>query len=255
MLPTDLQRQTLRFYGELIARRPGYGGQLVFTCGEGCSTSGLPAAVSIAGGTTLALDPDASAVKATFRQGGIDFVVNTLDEALRVLKNEVRQHKPLGVGLIAELQPVLAEIAARGVLPDLQVTLDPPSNPMLLPPAPTVPFAGVTQLHLANADGIAAPTETLTHWLAAHSLTETLVEPTTNLRVLDEQLLSLIPADDTVRRHWLQRISHYQRPTTGNLRILWLTPAEQAFLAGAGTPTLSAEERTGSSPNGLLLAS
>jgi urocanate hydratase len=226
MPPTDLQRQTLRHYGELISRRQSWGGQLVFTCGEGCSTSGLSAAVSIAGGTTLALDPDASAVKATFRQGGIDFVVNTLDEALRVLKNEVRQHKPLGVGLIAELEPVLAEIAARGVLPDLQVTLDPPSNPMLVPPAPMPPLAGVSQLHLANADGIVAPTETLTAWLAANSLAEILVEPTTNLRALDEKLLSLIPADDTVRRHWLQRISHYQRPTPGGPRVLWLTPAE-----------------------------
>jgi urocanate hydratase len=238
MLPTDLQRQTLRHYGNLIARRESWAGKLVFTAGEGSAATGLPAAVSIAGGCTLALDPDAAAVKATFRQGGIDFVVNTLDEALRVLKNEVRQHKPLGVGLIAELVPVLAEIAARGVLPDLQVRLDPPSNPMLVPSSPMPQLTGVTQLHLINADGIAAPTETLTHWLATHSLTETLVQPTTSLRSLDDQLLTLIPSDDIVRRHWLQRISHYQRPTPGVPRVLWLTPAEQAALTQPGTPTL-----------------
>jgi urocanate hydratase len=234
MSPTDLQRQTLRLYGELLARRPGYGGQLIFTCGDACSATGLPAAVSIAGGTTLALDPDASAVKATFRSGGIDFVVNTLDEAIRVLKNEVRQHKPLSVALISELAPVLAEIAARGLQPDLQVTLDPPSNPLLVPPAPTPQLTGVPQLHLTNAEGIAAPTETLTAWLSAHSLTETLINPTTNLRALDQQLLALIPADDTVRRTWLQRIAHYQRPTPGTPRILWLTPAEQATFAQSG---------------------
>jgi urocanate hydratase len=230
LTPTDLQRQTLRLYGELIARRPSYGGQLVFTCGDACSTTGLPAAVSIAGGTTLALDPDASAVKATFRQGGIDFVVNTLDEALRVLKNEVRQHKPLGVALISEMEPVLAEIAARGVLPDLQVSLDPPINPLLIQRSAAPQLPGVAQLQLTNAGGIAAPSEPLASWLTAHALTETLVAPATNLRALDGQLLALLPSDDLIRCHWLQRISHYQRPSPGTPRLLWLTPAEQTAL-------------------------
>jgi urocanate hydratase len=231
LTPTDLQRQTLRLYGELIARRPSYGGQLVFTCGDACSATGVPAAVSIAGGTTLALDPDAAAVKATFRAGGIDFVVNTLDEALRVLKNEVRQHKPLSVALISEMEPVLEEIAARGVLPDLQVTLEPPDNPLLIPPAPIPQLPGVAQLRLENSQGIAAPSETLNGWLDAHSLTEAVMEPHTTLRALDEDLLSVVPAEDTIRRHWLQRISHYQRATQGAPRILWLTPAERAALA------------------------
>ena len=80
LMATDLQRQTLRLYGELLARSDVWGGKLVFTSGEGASATGLPAAVSIAGGTTLVLDPEAATVKAVFRNGGIDFVVNTLDE-------------------------------------------------------------------------------------------------------------------------------------------------------------------------------
>jgi urocanate hydratase len=238
--PNDLQRQTLRLYGELIARRTNYGGQLVFACGEGTSATGFAAAVSIAGGTSLVVDPDAATVKSAFRQGGIDFVVNTLDEALRVLKNEIRQHKPLGVALISELVPVLAEIAARGVLPDLQITLDAPNNPLLIPATPTPQLPGVPQLHLANTEGIAAPSHTLTRWLAAHSLVETTVTPTTNLRTLDAELLNQTPAEDSIRRHWLQRISHYQRPSPGTPRILWLTPTEQAELAKSGTPSLQA---------------
>jgi urocanate hydratase len=229
--PIDLQCQTLRLYGELIARRPGYGGQLVFACGDGCSATGLPAAVSIAGGCTLVLDPDAATVKSVFRQGGIDFVVNTLDEAVRVLKNEVRQHKPLGVALIAEMEPVLAEIAARGLLPDLQVTLDAPSNPLLVAPAPVPLLAGVSQLQLGNIDGIAAPSEALLQWLAARGFAESVVQPAKNLRVLDEELLALIPAEDTVRRHWLQRISHYQRATAGAARVVWMTANESARVA------------------------
>jgi len=197
MPPTDLQRQTLNHYGNLIARRESWAGRLVFTAGEGSSATGLPAAVSIAGGCTLALDPDASAVKATFRQGGIDFVVNTLDEAVRVLKNEIRQHKPLSVALIAPLHPTLDEMAARGIQPDLDLT---------------------------------APREDLlTPWLAARNWSEVTV-PAPSLRILDAQLLEMLPTDDTVRRRWLQRIGHYQRPAPGQSRVLWLSAEEEARL-------------------------
>ena len=211
--PTELQRQTLRLYGELVTRRQNYGGQLVFTYGTGCSATGLPAAVSIAGGTTLALDPDASAVKAVFRQGGVDFVVNTLDEAVRVLKNEVRQHRPLGVALIAEVGPVLAEMAERGVLPDLHVSID-----------GTTEGPGRGHLHLATTKGVVAPTAELTAWLKTNHWSESVVPSTAEnpLRALDASLLVDLPSDDAIRRTWLQRISHYQRSTPGGERVFWL---------------------------------
>jgi urocanate hydratase len=234
LTPTDLQLQTLRLYGELISRRDSYGGRLIFTCGDACSATGLPAAVSIAGGTTLALDPDASAVKATFRSGGIDFVVNTLDEAVRVLKNEVRKHTPLSVALTADPAAVLAEMRERGIQPDLQVTLHPPANPLLVPPPPQPELTEVPQLHLTSVENIAALTETLTRWLSDHSLTETLVESSTNLRALDEKLLSLIPVDDTVRRRWVERISHYQRTDRDSGRWVWLSEEELAVVAAEG---------------------
>jgi hypothetical protein len=226
--PTDLQRQTLRLYGELISRRPTYGGQLVFASGTSSSATGLPAAVSIAGGTTLALDPDASTVKSVFRQGGIDFVVNTLDEALRVLKNEIRQHKPLSVALIADLEPSLSEMIERGVLPDLHITLDAPSD--LLFADPETPTSLTTpakdHLHLTTSEGIVAPTPRLTSWLAAHNWSESVQtsSPETSLRALDTELLAALPPEETIRRHWLQRISHYQRSIPGGLRVFWTAP-------------------------------
>ena len=212
LTPTDLQRQTLRLYGELVSRRENWGGQLVFTCGAGFSATGLPAAVSIAGGTTLALDPDASTVKAVFRQGGVDFVVNTLDEALRVLKNEIRQHHPLGVGLIAETGPVLEEMAERGVLPDLHISIDAPGK-----------GPGRQHLRLGTQEGITEPTPHLTAWLAARGWSETTrtASPEASLRTLDAQFLATLPPADTVRRTWLQRISHYQRPTADGSRVFW----------------------------------
>jgi urocanate hydratase len=196
--PTDLQLRTLRHYGNLIARRESWAGQFVFTAGEGSSATGLPAAVSIAGGCTLVLDPDAAAVKSVFRQGGVDFVVNTLDEAVRVLKNEIRQHKPLSVALIAPLQPALDEMAERGIQPDLDYT--------------------------APIDDL------LTPMLAARNWSEVTI-PAPSLRILDAQLLTLLPPDDTLRRRWLERIAHYQRPTPGTPRLLWLTPEETVAVA------------------------
>jgi hypothetical protein len=210
---TDLQRQTLRLYGELVSRREDWGGQLVFCAGAGCSATGLPAAVSIAGATTLALDPDAATVKSVFRQGGVDFVVNTLDEALRVLKNEIRQHRPLGVGLIAEVEPVLAEMAERGVLPDLRVSIDVPSD-----------GPGRKHLHFNAGQGIVQPTAHLTAWLEARNWSETIqtATPATPLRILDAELLAALPAHERIRRIWLQRISHYQRSASGGSRVTWL---------------------------------
>jgi urocanate hydratase len=116
---SDRQLETLRVYGALIDVRDDWGGRLVLCCGEGCAESGTPAAVSIAGGATLVLDADAAAVKSAMRCGALDFVVNTLDEALRALKNEVRLRRPLSVGLIADVEATLQEMVERGVLPDL----------------------------------------------------------------------------------------------------------------------------------------
>jgi urocanate hydratase len=202
MTATDLQRQTLRLYGELLARSERWAGKLVFTSGTGASATGLPAAVSIAGGTSLILDSDSAMVKAVFRSGGIDFVVNTLDEALRVLKNEIRQHKPLSVALIADIESTLAEISERGVQPDLHWEVS------------------------------SSPTTELTAWLASRSWSahEFTADTTAALRTLDTRLLEALPPDDSLRRVWLQRITHYQRPTANSARILWLTPAEAAQL-------------------------
>ena len=216
----DLQRQTLRLYGELIARRESWAGQLVFACGDGVAATGLPAAVSIVGGTLLVLDADAAAVKAVFRGGGVDFVVNTLDEALRVLKNEIRKHRPLSVALSGAEQPVLAEMQERGVAPDVQVMFEAGFE-----------FPGAEHLSLATDDGLVLPSEVLQSWLSDRELTEAVLERGTlaEIRDLDTRLLEVVP--EGLRRTWVQRIGHYQRASAGGGRVLWLTEAERATLA------------------------
>jgi urocanate hydratase len=216
----DLQRQTLRLYGELVARRESWAGQLVFACGEGASATGLPAAVSIAGGTLLVLDPDAAALKSVFRQGGVDFVVNTLDEALRVLKNEIRKHRPLSVALEGAMAPAIAEIRERGVLPDLQVSIGGADDESAQ--------LGIEWLRLASDVGVVLPSPRLEEWLRQREWSEVVLERATmaELRELDVRLLALLPEGEARRPTWVQRIAHYQRPAPGGARIIWLTEAE-----------------------------
>ena len=213
----DLQRQTLRLYGELVARQESWAGRLVFACGAGMSASGLPAAVSIAGGTCLLLDPDAAAVKSVFRTGGVDFVVNTLDEALRVVKNEIRKHRPLSVALVSPLEPALEEMGERGVLPDLCVSLGEGNQ-----------SAAVQRLNLASEGGMVQPSAPFQAWLNSQGWSEIIMDRPTlaAMRDLDARLLEIVP--DVVRRTWLQRIGHYQRATAGSSRVAWLTDAEHS---------------------------
>ena len=217
----DLQRQTLRLYGELMARRESWPGHLVFAHGAGVSATGLPAAVSIAGGTSLVLDADAAAVKSVFRAGGVDFVVNTLDEALRILKNEIRKHRPVSVALEGAVQPALAEMRGRGVQPDLQVSVGETSETEQL---------GVEHLWLEGEGAVVAPSACLEAWLQERGWYEVVLEraSTAEMRALDARLLALLPDGDAQRRMWVQRIGHYQRAVYGGARVVWLTRVEQA---------------------------
>ena len=46
-------------------------------------------------------------------------MVNTLDEALRILKNSVRKKENVSVGLVGNCADVIPELAERGVVPDI----------------------------------------------------------------------------------------------------------------------------------------
>jgi hypothetical protein len=226
----QLQRQTLRLYGELVSRSEELAGKLIFAIGEHTVATGLAGAASIAGATSLLIDPDVAATKAVLRRGGVDFVVNTLDEALRVLKNEIRQHRPLSVALTADPVEVLAEILERGVLPDIQVETipQPESGHKLTEGLHELQKQGMMRIRLDRSGDILAPSRHFQAWLKARNWHEAYfgVATTAALRSFDANLLSKLPSDS--RTHWLQRISQYQRPVQGGERIVWLSAAEEA---------------------------
>ena len=231
---SDHQLETLRLYGALIEEREDWGGRLVLCCGESCAASGVPAAVSIAGGALLAVDGDADAVKAAMRRGELDFVVKPLDEALRALKNEVRVRRPLSVGLIAELSAALNEMVERGVQPDL-LLIGANQNAQAILENESIralESAGMILRSMVSATG-----ERLVRHRTMPSCKrrEEVYLPAANaaeLRALDERVLAILPAGDLVRRRWIQRVPKYLRDARSGGRWVWLGEEEQRALLG-----------------------
>jgi len=97
----------------------GLGGKL-FYAGEldEAGRANLVAA-NIAGVATLAATADRDAQKQSLRDGVADFVVNNLDEALRILKNQLRKRETVSVCVALPPSDTEQEMNERGVRPDL----------------------------------------------------------------------------------------------------------------------------------------
>jgi urocanate hydratase len=77
---------------------------------------------NVAAAASLTATSDQSAQKQAIRLGIVDFLVTTLDEALRILKNEVRKRSTVAVCVGVAPEQVEREMLERGVLPDLVAT-------------------------------------------------------------------------------------------------------------------------------------
>jgi urocanate hydratase len=102
-----------------LDRERGLGGRLFYAGdldGAGCA---LVVAANIAGAATLTASAEIAAQKQAIRDGVIDFLVTSLDEALRILKNELRKGETVAVCAGKPPEEIEREMAERGVLPDL----------------------------------------------------------------------------------------------------------------------------------------
>src|SRR5277367_4444418 len=106
-------------FSALTAISPELGGSLLLYAGLDRNGIALAIAANVAGAASLALEPDLARAKRSIRNAACDFLVNTLDEALRILKNEIRKSKPVSVALTGDAQAAVAEMIERGVQPDI----------------------------------------------------------------------------------------------------------------------------------------
>lgn len=97
----------------------GLGGKLLFAGEPDGQNCRLVRAANIAGGASLCATADVAMQKHATRDGVVDFLVTSLDEAVRILKNEIRTRQPVAVCVAAKSDSVAAEMAERGIMPDL----------------------------------------------------------------------------------------------------------------------------------------
>ena len=94
-------------------------GKLIVSGGMGGMGGAQPLAATMTGAAFLGIDVDPERIKKRLKTGYCDFMVTTLDEALRILKNAVRKKENVSVGLVGNCADVIPELAQRGVVPDI----------------------------------------------------------------------------------------------------------------------------------------
>jgi urocanate hydratase len=108
----------------VAAARTHYGtetlaGKLVLSGGLGGMGGAQPLAVTLAGGVFLGVDVDPARIQRRLETRYLDEVAGSLDEALRRTDEHRRAGRARSIGLCANAADVFAELARRGVVPDL----------------------------------------------------------------------------------------------------------------------------------------
>lgn len=94
-------------------------GRWVLTAGLGGMGSSQPISARMLGLSSITAEVDAAKAERLRRAGGLDLVTDDLDAALTTLADARRDGRTVAVGLAANAAEVFAEVAGRGVVPDI----------------------------------------------------------------------------------------------------------------------------------------
>jgi urocanate hydratase len=181
----------------------GLGGKLLYAGNLDESGRAFTAAAIIAGAAVLAAGADPAAARQAMRDGIVDFLVNSLDEALRILKNQVRKRETAAVCVGLAPAVVEAEMRERGVVPDLL--------------RHQVPIASQHEALLfdecAYHETAPKTVPVLAVWRAGSGRPQ-------DLAVLDQIALACLDADDRAARRWLRLAPRYLGRLAQDLRLL-----------------------------------
>ncbi len=167
----------------------------------------LAIAGNICGAATLAASADSISLRQAMHDGVIDFLVNSLDEALRILKNEIRKREPVSVAVSTSPTAIAKEMLDRGVLPNL------------LPPLPqSQPADSHLDLFIAQgAERISdQPTIPASKFLVWQIPADFAQRPADFAALL----LQHISSDDLKTHRWLRQSPRYLGPQFRRLRSL-----------------------------------
>src|SRR3984957_13462601 len=93
-------------------------GKLVASGGMGGMGGAQPLAATMNGAAFLGIDVDPERIKRRVKTGYCDVMVNSLDEALRILKKAVGKGEATSVGLVGNCADLIPEMAKRCFVPD-----------------------------------------------------------------------------------------------------------------------------------------
>jgi len=127
-------------------------GKLVVSGGMGGMGGAQPLAATMNGAAFLGIEVDPERIKRRIRSGYCDICVNSLDEAIRILKNAVREKRAVSVGLIGNCADVVPALARRGIVPDLLTDQTSAHDPLngYIPAGLSVPEAA--ELRIKNPE-------------------------------------------------------------------------------------------------------
>lgn len=175
----------------------GLGGKLVWAGELDAEGSRLVRAANIAGAASLSATADAVAQREAIHQGVIDFLVTSLNEALRILKNEIRKCNAVAVGVTGSPERVVEEMRERGVLPDL----------LRAPAESDVAAKFMKQGARVIVPG--SPPDGFDFLVFANPPAD-----------FDARALALVPESDIATRRWLRLSPRYLGPQTRRVRSI-----------------------------------
>jgi urocanate hydratase len=94
-------------------------GKFVLTAGLGEMGGAQPLAVTMNEGVALVIEIDPWRAQRRLEHRYLDVIVDTLEEAMTLVEEAVRDEKPLSVGLIGNAADIFPELVVRGVVPDM----------------------------------------------------------------------------------------------------------------------------------------
>lgn len=94
-------------------------GRLVISGGLGGMGGAQPLAITMNNGVCIIIEVDEQRIKRRLETKYLDTAVESLDEALKLAENSIRNKKPLSIGLSGNCAEILPEIAKRNVKIDV----------------------------------------------------------------------------------------------------------------------------------------
>jgi urocanate hydratase len=220
----DFVARVAHAYAKLIASphadpESGLGGSLFYAGEMDEQGRALVVAANIAGAATLVASADLATQKQAIRDAIADFLVTSLDEALRILKNQLRKRETVSVCVAMPPAEMEREMNERGVRPDL-LRRDVPIAPLHQALVETGIEAGIAAGIEARVGQEGAQDDTDLAAISALVVWQADSTRRQDLATLDAIALECLDANDWPSRRWLRLAPRYLGRRLQDLHLL-----------------------------------